>query len=75
MYIAYHMRSITVIIKEDMWEARDYYHITANVSRLLKSCAFLLLENTTSNGNQTSLDEEAALSISNSTLIQIDMTI
>ena len=69
------MRSMTVVIREDMWEARDYYNVTANVSRLLKSSAILLLEYTTSNGNQTSLDEEAALSISNSTLIQIDMTI
>ena len=69
------MRSMTVVIREDMWEARDYYNVTANVCRLLKSSAILLLEYTTSNGNQTSLDEEAALSISNSTLIQIDMTI
>ena len=69
------MRSMTAVIRENMWEARDYYNVTANVSRLLKSCAILLLEYTTSNGNQTSLDEEAALSISNSTLIQIDMTI
>ena len=69
------MRSMTVVIREDMWEARDYYHVTANVSRLLKSRDILLLEYTTSNGNQTSLDVEAAVSISNSTLIKIDMTI